>query len=209
MRFYNFVCSILRFLLAIFYRIEVVGKENIPDEGKYIIIANHKHYFDPLFMIGAVKNRRIIPVAKQELFRIPILRALLKKVEVIPINRANPSLSTVKEILRQIKNGRVLGIFPEGTRCLNQNTFLPAKPGVALFSIKSKADIIPMSIITNYRLFSKVKVVIGEPIDMSKYYNSKVDKEDYPKIAQEVFDKVIDNFNENKDGIKLIETKNN
>ena len=102
-----------------------------------------------------------------------------------------------------------MGIFPEGTRCLDQNTFLPAKPGVALFSIKSKADIIPMSIITNYRLFSKVKVVIGEPIDMSKYYNSKVDKEDYPKIAQEVFDKVIDNFNENKDGIKLIETKNN
>ena len=100
MRFYNFACSIVRFLLAIFYRIEVIG----PDEGKYIIIANHKHYFDPLFMIGAVKNRRIIPVAKQELFRIPILRSLLNKVEVIPINRANPSLSTVKEILTQIKN---------------------------------------------------------------------------------------------------------
>ena len=160
MRFYNFACSIVRFLLAIFYRIEVIGQENIPDEGKYIIIANHKHYFDPLFMVGAVKNRRIIPVAKQELFRIPILRSLLNKVEVIPINRANPSLSTVKEILRQIKNGRVLGIFPEGTRCLDLNTFLPAKPGVALFSIKSKADIIPMSIITNYRHFYNVKVVI-------------------------------------------------
>lgn len=155
-------------------------------------------------MIGAVKNRRIIPVAKQELFRIPILRSLLNKVEVIPINRANPSLSTVKEILRQIKNGRVLGIFPEGTRCLDLNTFLPAKPGVALFSIKSKADIIPMSIITNYRPFSKVKVVIGQPIDMSNYYNTKVDKTEYPKISQEVFDKVIENFNDNKDGIKLI-----
>ena len=202
MRFYNFACSIVRFLLAIFYRIEVIGQENIPDEGKYIIIANHKHYFDPLFMIGAVKNRRIIPVAKQELFRIPILRSLLNKV--IPINRANPSLSTVKEILRQIKNGRVLGIFPEGTRCLDLNTFLPAKPGVALFSIKSKADIIPMSIITNYRPFSKVKVVIGQPIDMSNYYNTKVDKTEYPKISQEVFDKVIENFNDNKDGIKLI-----
>ena len=175
MRFYNFACSIVRFLLTIFYRIEVIGQENIPDEGKYIIIANHKHYFDPLFMIGAVK-----------------------------IKRANPSLSTVKEILRQIKNGRVLGIFPEGTRCLDSNTFLPAKPGVALFSIKSKADIIPMSIITNYRPFSKVKVVIGQPIDMSNYYNTKVDKTEYPKISQEVFDKVIENFNDNKDGIKLI-----
>mgnify|MGYP003235273175 FL=1 len=61
-----------------------------------------------------------------------------------------------------------------------------------------------MSIITNYRPFSKVKVVIGQPIDMSNYYNTKVDKTEYPKISQEVFDKVIENFNDNKDGIKLI-----
>ena len=201
MRFYNFACSIVRFLLAIFYRIEVIGQENIPDEGKYIIIANHKHYFDPLFMIGAVKNRRIIPVAKQELFRIPILRSLLNKVEVIPINRANPSLSTVKEILRQIKNGRVLGIFPEGTRCLDLNTFLPAKPGVALFSIKSKADIIPMSLVTRYRVFSKVRVVIGEPISMEEYRNRKVTKEEYPQIAQAMMDVVEVNYDLNKEGI--------
>ncbi|KGF12780.1 hypothetical protein HMPREF1639_05230 [Peptostreptococcus sp. MV1] len=204
MRFYNFMCSILRFLLAIFYRIEIIGQENIPDEGKYIIIANHKHYFDPLFMMGAVKNRRIIPVAKQEIFKVPVFRAILNKLEVIPINRANPSISTVKAILRQIKDGRVLGIFPEGTRCQDLNTFLPAKPGVALFSIKSKSDIIPMSIITNYRIFSKVKVIIGQPIDMSEYYNSKVAKTEYPKISQDVFDKVVENFNKNKEGIKLI-----
>ena len=204
MRFYNFICSILRFILNIFYKIEIIGQENIPNEGKYILIANHKHYFDPLFMIGSIKNRRIIPVAKQELFNIPVLKSILNKLEVIPINRSNPSISTVKSILSQLKNGRILGIFPEGTRCKDLNGFLPAKPGVALFSIKSKSDIIPMSIITNYRLFSKVRIIIGHPIDMSPYYNTRVDKTEYQNISQYVFDEVIKNFDEHKKGIKLI-----
>nr|WP_314278031.1 lysophospholipid acyltransferase family protein [uncultured Peptostreptococcus sp.] len=204
MRFYNFICSILRFILNIFYKIEIIGQENIPNEGKYILIANHKHYFDPLFMIGSIKNRRIIPVAKQELFNIPVLKSILNKLEVIPINRSNPSISTVKSILSQLKNGRILGIFPEGTRCKDLNGFLPAKPGVALFSIKSKSDIIPMSIITNYRLFSKVRIIIGHPIDMSPYYNTRVDKTEYQNISQYVFDEVIKNFDEHKKGIELI-----
>lgn len=204
MRFYNFICSILRFILKIFYKIEIIGQENIPSEGKYILIANHKHYFDPLFMIGSIKNRRIIPVAKQELFNIPVLKSILNKLEVIPINRSNPSISTVKSILNQLKNGRILGIFPEGTRCKDLNGFLPAKPGVALFSIKSKSDIIPMSIITNYRLFSKVRIIIGHPIDMSPYYNTRVDKTEYQNISQYVFDEVIKNFDEHKKGIELI-----
>lgn len=204
MRFYNFICSILRFILNVFYKIEIIGQENIPNEGKYILIANHKHYFDPLFMIGSIKNRRIIPVAKQELFNIPVLKSILNKLEVIPINRSNPSISTVKSILNQLKNGRILGIFPEGTRCKDLNGFLPAKPGVALFSIKSKSDIIPMSIITNYRLFSKVRIIIGQPIDMSPYYNTRVDKTEYQNISQYVFDEVIKNFDEHKNGIKLI-----
>lgn len=204
MRFYNFICSILRFILNIFYKIEIIGQENIPNEGKYILIANHKHYFDPLFMIASIKNRRIIPVAKQELFNIPVLKSILNKLEVIPINRSNPSISTVKSILSQLKNGRILGIFPEGTRCKDLNGFLPAKPGVALFSIKSKSDIIPMSIITNYRLFSKVRIIIGHPIDMSPYYNTRVDKTEYQNISQYVFDEVIKNFDEHKKGIELI-----
>ena len=151
-------------------------------------------------MMAAVRNRRIIPVAKKELFDVPVLKNLLNKIEVIPIDRANPSMSTVKAILSQIKQERVLGIFPEGTRAA-RNEFLPAKPGVALFAIKSKADIIPMSLVTKYRVFSKVRVVIGEPISMEEYRNRKVTKEEYPQIAQAMMDVVEVNYDLNKEGI--------
>lgn len=197
MNLYKFARAILSMFFSIFYRIEVVGSENIPDEGRFILIANHKHNFDPLLLISAIKNRRIYPVAKKELFDLPIIGWLLRKVEVIPIDRQNPSLTTVKTILNTLKEEKILGIFPEGTRS-DMDSFLPPKPGVAMFSVKSKTDVIPISIISTYKPFSKIKIVIGEIMDMSKYYNERVPKDKYPEIAQEMMNEVIVNYNKNK-----------
>ena len=200
MGFYNFICSLLRFLSKILYRVEITGQENIPDNENVIIVANHKSFLDPIFMMIAVRNRRIIPVAKKELFDVPVLKHILKKLEVIPIDRANPGLTTIREILKQIKNGRILGIFPEGTRS-PMDKFLPAKPGVGLFAAKTKSEIIPMSIITKYRVFSKVKIIIGKPVDMTKYYGKKISKEEYAEMAQLMMNVVEDNYENNKKGI--------
>ena len=73
MRFYNFVCGVLRAFSKIFFRMEITGQENIPDDGNLIIVANHKRVLDPVFMMASVRNRRIIPVAKKELFNITLL----------------------------------------------------------------------------------------------------------------------------------------
>ncbi|SFE42623.1 lysophospholipid acyltransferase family protein [Peptostreptococcus sp. D1] len=200
MSFYKFVVGVLSFLSKILYRVEIIGEENIPSEGNLIIIANHKHFLDPVFMLIAVKNRKIIPVAKQELFSVPILRLFMKKVGAIPVNRDNPSISTFRAVLSEIKSGNVLGIFPEGTRAGTYD-FLTPKSGTTMFSLKTKSDIIPMSIISTFRLFSKVKVVIGETIDMSQYYNRKVDKAEYQGIVQECFDVVVKNYKDNMGGI--------
>lgn len=200
MGFYNFICGLLRVLAKILYRVEIEGAENIPSDGNVILIANHKSFLDPVFMMIAVRNRRIIPVAKKELFDVPILKHILRKLEVIPIDRTNPGLSTIKAILKQIKSGRILGIFPEGTRS-SLESFLPAKPGVGLFAVKTKAEVVPMSIITRYRVFSKVKIVIGSPIDMNEYYSRKVAKEEYVEIAQKLMNVVEKNYDDNKSGI--------
>lgn len=200
MGFYNFIFTLLRFLSKILYRVEITGQENIPDNKNVIIVANHKSFLDPIFMMIAVRNRRIIPVAKKELFDVPVLKHILKKLEVIPIDRANPGLTTIREILKQIKNGRILGIFPEGTRS-TMDKFLPAKPGVGLFATKTKSEIIPISIITKYRVFSKVKIIIGKPIDMTKYYEKKISKEEYAEMAQLMMNVVEDNYEKNKKGI--------
>lgn len=200
MRFYNFICSILRALIKIFFRFEVRGRENMPSDGNIILISNHKSFLDPVFMLAAIENRRIIPVAKKELFKIPVLSFFMRKIEAIPIDRDKPGISTVKEILKQIKAGRVLGIFPEGTRS-NMQTFMPAKPGVAMFAIKSKSNIVPMSIITTYRPFSKVRVIIDKPIDLTEHHVNKVPKTEYLGISQKLMDVVVENYNENKTDI--------
>lgn len=200
MSFYKFVVGVLSFLSKILYRVEIIGEDNIPSEGNLIVIANHKHFLDPVFMLVAVKNRKIIPVAKQELFSVPILKFFMKKVGAIPVNRDNPSISTFRAVLSEIKSGNVLGIFPEGTRA-DTYDFLTPKSGTTMFSIKTKSDIVPMSIISTFKLFSKVKVVIGEPIDMSQYYNRKVDKSEYQGIVQECFDVVVKNYKDNMEGI--------
>lgn len=200
MKLYNFICGVLRFLVRIVYRFEVIGEENIPENGNIIIISNHRSFLDPVFMLAAVKKRRIIPVAKEELFRVPILSYLIKKLEVIPINRENPGLSTIKTIISQIKSGRALGIYPEGTRA-KKGEFLPAKPGVTLFMLKTKSNIVPMSVITSYIPFTRCRVVIGKTIDTSEYYNRKVSKDEYTEISQRLFDVVVENHDKYNDGI--------
>lgn len=200
MKLYNFVCSVLRVLVRIVYRYEVIGEENVPEDGNLIIISNHRSFLDPVFMLASVKRRRIIPVAKEELFKIPVLRFLMKKLEVIPINRDNPGLSTIKSIIAQIKKGRALGIYPEGTRA-DKGTFLPAKPGVTLFMTKTKSTVLPMSIITSYVPFTKCRVVIGKPIDTSEYLSRKIPKEEYTEISQRMFDVVVENHNKYNDNI--------
>ena len=192
--FYRFIVFILRCLGKILFRIEVIGLDNIPNSGRIIIAANHKSFLDPIFMMIALKGRSIVPVAKKELFDIFLLKNILKKLNVIPIDRKNPSISTIKAIITQIKNENILGIFPEGTRS-KMDEFLPAKPGVALFALKTKADVIPMSIVTSYRIFSKVKIIIGERVDLDEYYSRKVDREEYPQIAQLIMDDIIENYN--------------
>lgn len=196
-RFYKFIIVILSFLSKILFRIEVIGKDNLPKTGRIIVAANHKSNLDPIFMMLAMKDRQIIPVAKKELFEVFLLKNILKKLGVIPIDRENPSITTIKAILNQIKLEKPLAIFPEGTRCKTDG-FLPAKPGVALFALKTKAQVIPMSIISSYKLFSRVKIVIGEAVGMEEYYNRKVNKEEYQDIAQKIMDDIVKNYIENK-----------
>ena len=82
-----------------------------------IIAANHKSNLDPIFVASAVnKKRKMTAIAKEELFKNKILAKILNKVEIIPINRQNPGLGTIKRILKYIKNDYALVMFPEGTR---------------------------------------------------------------------------------------------
>lgn len=193
MNLYNFILKILTLYSKIFYKYEVIGAENIPPEGNIILASNHKSNLDPVFIASAVKNRKIASIGKKELFNNKLLAAILNKMYVIPIDRDNPSISTIKTILKKIKEGFVIGIFPEGTR-IKGNGFGEAKAGLALFAIKGKADVIPISIISNYKIFNKVIVYIDKPISFEEYYKKKLSTQDYERLSSDILEVIKDNY---------------
>jgi 1-acyl-sn-glycerol-3-phosphate acyltransferase len=176
-----------------FFKFEVIGTENIPQEGNLIIGANHKSNLDPIFIAAAIQNREIAPIGKKELFDNKILGYLLNKLNVIPINRDKPDVSTIKNILRAIKDGYAVGIFPEGTR-VKEPGFGEAKAGLSMFAIKGKALVLPVSIISNYKLLNRVTIYIDKPISFEEYYKEKLNSQDYERLSQNVLEVIKENY---------------
>ena len=204
MKFYDFALSVLRLFCRVFFKYEVIGIENVPLEGNVIIAANHKSNLDPIFVASSMTTREVAAIAKKELFDHKVLGFILKKLNTIPIDRENTGIATVKQILRAIKDGYVLGLFPEGTRVKGKE-FGQAKAGLSLFASKGKANVVPISVISSYKLFSRVKIYIGEPIDMSQYFRAKLTNEDHERISEEIMQVIIKNYCEQADGIVDVE----
>lgn len=193
MSFYKFTRKVFKCFSKTFYKYNVIGAENIPDEGNIIIAANHKSNLDAIFLAAAIENRQIAAISKKELFDIKPLGYVLKKLNVIPINREKPDISTIKNILKAIKDGYALGIFPEGTR-VKEPGFGNAKGGLSLFAIKGKAQVIPVSIISNYKLFNKVTIYIDKPISFEEYYKQKLTSEENERLSQNVLEVIKENY---------------
>ena len=194
MSFYNFMLKLFSIFSRTFFKFEVIGAENIPSDGNLIIAANHKSNLDPIFVASAVnKKRKMTAIAKEELFKNKILAKILNKVEIIPINRQNPGLGTIKRILKYIKNDYALVMFPEGTRSKTDD-FNNAKAGLSLFATKAKAEIVPCTIYSSYKLFKPAKIYFGEPISLEEYYKQKLTSEDHERISGEVMDIIKQNY---------------
>lgn len=194
MSFYNFMLKLFSIFSKTFFKFEVIGTENIPSEGNLIIAANHKSNLDPIFVASAVnKKRKMTAISKEELFKNKILAKILNKVEIIPINRQNPGLGTIKRILKYIKNDYALVMFPEGTRSKTDD-FNNAKAGLSLFATKAKAEIVPCTIYSSYKLFKPAKIYFGKPISLEEYYKQKLTSEDHERISGEVMDIIKQNY---------------
>ena len=194
MSFYNFMLKLFSIFSKTFFKFEVIGTENIPSEGNLIIAANRKSNLDPIFVASAVnKKRKMTAIAKEELFKNKILAKILNKVEIIPINRQNPGLGTIKRILKYIKNDYALVMFPEGTRSKTDD-FNNAKAGLSLFATKAKAEIVPCTIYSSYKLFKPAKIYFGKPISLEEYYKQKLTSEDHERISGEVMDIIKQNY---------------
>ncbi|ASA22941.1 lysophospholipid acyltransferase family protein [Paenibacillus donghaensis] len=157
--------GLLRLIYAIVYPLNIVGKENVPKEGGVLLCANHLSLLDPM-TIGIKLDRQVKYMAKAELFKVPVLGWLIKKVGAFPVKRGGVSKESIKTALNTLRGGNVMGIFPEGTRNSDAGV---AKKGAASFALRSGAAVIPAAIIGQYKPFRRMTVVYGAPVDLSAF----------------------------------------
>jgi 1-acyl-sn-glycerol-3-phosphate acyltransferase len=182
--FYKIARKILSFFLRLFFRIEVNGLDNIPMDDRLIICANHGSNWDPV-LISIAFPKQIHWMAKKELFKNKVLSFILLKLGAFPVDRQDSDITAVKNALRVLKANKILGIFPEGTR-VDSPDLSNTKAGISLLAIKSKSLILPIYIKRTYKVFNKVNINIGDPIDLSDNFNKKLNNEEYLSISKDI-----------------------
>ena len=162
---YVFCRGLLRLIFAFLYRLEAVGRDNVPSEVGVLLCANHISMMDPI-TVGIKLKRQVKYMAKAELFSIPVFGPLLLQLGAFPVKRGGVSKEAIRMSINILKQGEMMGIFPEGTR---NSTSGIAKKGAASFALRSQATVIPVAIFGEYKLFRKMKVVYGAPVDLSEF----------------------------------------
>lgn len=186
--FYSVVKVILSIVFRIIFRIKIIGSENIPTEGRLVVCSNHTSNWDPL-VIAAFFKRKIAWMGKKELFETKIIKYPLKWLGVFPVDRHETDITAVKTALKILKDEKVLGIFPEGTRVKIYNPE-NVKSGVALLALRSKAKVLPIYIKSDYKLFKPLTITIGNPIDYTLDYPGKLDNDQYTQISKDILTKI-------------------
>lgn len=182
-RLYSFLRPIITVLMKIFFRIEIIGSENIPKTGGVILAGNHKSNFDCVLLISSTK-RMIRFIAKKELVD-GKLGFLFKKMGIIPVDRKAKNKKAISTAVDVLKHDGVIGIFPEGTFNNTEYVTMPFKVGAVKMAYEADVKIVPFAIINDYKIFRKsVKIVFG------RAYKLK-DKDDLKKENITLMNKVI------------------
>ena len=184
---YNFAANLVKLILNIFGSIKVYDKDKLPKSGGYIIACTHTGWVDILWLGVALLPKQIHYMAKKELFKTKFLNWLMNVLNAFPVDRDNPGPSTIKIPRKLLKEDKIVGIFPSGTRTTEE---APLKRGAVTIAAYGKSPIIPAAYVgpNNFKdLFKrqKPKLIFGDPIHLPT---------DQPK--REAMDSMMDELNE-------------
>lgn len=189
-RLFVFIYYVVGLVSDILHPVSVEGMERLPKSGA-LLCPNHSSNWDPILVaLKLPKNYRLHIMAKEELFKNPLLGWLLRKVGAFPVSRGNNDISTVRTAMQAIKDGDNLLIFPEGTVVRNGLGYvdgLPAhaKAGVAMIGVRTGAALVPVFVDGEKKLFHRTRIIFGEPYE-PHYTGRRGTSEEMQKIADEV-----------------------
>lgn len=172
--FYWTTVSLMRGLLSLLARWKATGRERVPKEGGLLVVSNHLHNADPPVLAAGMIGRRVVFMAKSELFKLPF--GLLPRLwGAFPVRRLEADMAAMLNAERVIRRGEVLGMFPEGTRS-KSGTLGKPHPGTAVIALRTGATVLPCAITGSEAISSpmlivrrpKVSVTVGEPFQVER-----------------------------------------
>ena len=156
-----------------------------------MLVGNHYRIWDIVHMACTTKEK-VHFITKKELYKNKFLAHLCDIVEAIPVSRDGQDAKAIMTALRYLKKGEKISMFPEGTRNRTDAELLPLKGGAALFAIKAKVPVYPVMCLRKTRLFLRTKIAIGDPIDLSDFYDRKLTAEDYAAAEESIRTKMLE-----------------
>ena len=193
-KIYRVCYALFAGIVGIIFRIKVIHPENEPDEGGFLVCANHIAASDAVIMCYAFRKHQVRLMAKKELFQIPVLSSLFKMLGAFPIDRSGGDVGAIKKAVGLLKQGDSVGIFPQGHRHpgVDPRT-TPTKNGAALICARAEADLFPIYIWrkgNKPKLFRNTYVIMGERIPFAEISAMAGSQGEYKKITDMVFDRI-------------------
>lgn len=196
--FYGFFHYLAANVRAMWFRGEVVGTQNFPRTGPFLIASNHASHLDPPF-VGSQVAKQMRFFARRSLWDQRLMAWWLDHVETIPVERDSGDIGAIKRVLQALKENRAIVLFPEGTRSPDGQLQKP-KAGVGLMACKTGVPVVPCRVYGSFAAFGKgaklpnfgtpVTIVFGPPIPASDYDDPSLGKARYETAAQRIMDRI-------------------
>ena len=194
-KFFRFFRIFFAGIVGAVLHIKVVGGENEPQKGGYLVCANHISATDPICLCYAFKKNQVHFMAKKELFGIPVISGLIRLLGAFPVDRSGSDVGAIKTAISLVGDGGCLGIFPQGHRYPGVDpSTTPTKNGAALIAYKSESDILPVFIKTKgnkYAFLRKIEIIFGEPIKNSALGFTSGGGDEYKAATDKIFGEIL------------------
>jgi 1-acyl-sn-glycerol-3-phosphate acyltransferase len=184
----KFLLTLTRIVFSILFRVEVIDRHKVPQDGPALLCASHNTMLD-MFFLGFRLKRWIYWMAKEELFRNPLLAYVLKKLGAFPVRRGTADISSIKHTYKLLEENKIVGIFPHGTRVKPSKRNSPVKSGAVLIAANTGVPVIPATVCGTYRLFSKMRVIYGDPYYIEKK-GDKLSKDELSEMSRDMIKRV-------------------
>ena len=180
--------NFLRVLVIPFYFLlkpfRFYGNRKVTD-GACVFVGNHYTLFDIVYP-ACLTWDGIHFLSKKENMTAPLLGGLCRAVKVISVNRDGNDVRALLDCFKCLKNGEKISVYPEGTRNKTEAEMLPFKHGAAVMAIKAKVPVIPVMLYSKPRFFRCTHVLVGDPVDLSEFYDRKLTDEEVSKADDKI-----------------------